>query len=244
MASSFDGRHTVVTGGTGALGGAVVERLVSGGCTVTVPVFSAPELERFPLRDHERVHVVEGVDLTDAAGAASFYDGAVEVVGPLWASVHVAGGFHMGPIDGEDASVWDRMMNLNGKTCYLCCRETARILKRQKTDGACRGGRIVNVAARPALVREAGAGMVAYAASKSAVASITQGLAAELNSSGIWVNGVVPSVLDTPANRAAMPDADHDAWPKPAEIAETIAFLASSENRVTRGALVPVYGRS
>jgi NAD(P)-dependent dehydrogenase (short-subunit alcohol dehydrogenase family) len=86
--------------------------------------------------------------------------------------------------------------------------------------------------------------MGAYSASKAAVAALTRSLAEELADSGIWVNAVVPSIIDTTANRAAMPDADHDAWPKPAEIAETIAFLASPQNAVTRGALVPVYGRS
>jgi NAD(P)-dependent dehydrogenase (short-subunit alcohol dehydrogenase family) len=86
--------------------------------------------------------------------------------------------------------------------------------------------------------------MSAYAASKAAVAALTLSLAEELADRAIWVNAVVPSIIDTPANRAAMPDAGHDAWPKPEEIAETIAFLASPQNLATRGALVPVYGRS
>ena len=105
-----------------------------------------------------------------------------------------------------------------------------------------REGRIVNVAARPALVPTAE--MTAYAASKAAVAALTLSLAEELAPSGIWVNAVVPSIIDTAANRAAMPDANHASWPTPEEIAETIAFLASPQNEATRGALVPVYGRS
>ncbi len=105
-----------------------------------------------------------------------------------------------------------------------------------------RNGRIVNVAARPVLVPTAQ--MTAYSASKAAVAALTVSLAEELSESGIWVNAIVPSIIDTPANRAAMPDAGHGAWPKPDEIAETIAFLASPQNAVTRGALVPVYGKS
>ena len=104
------------------------------------------------------------------------------------------------------------------------------------------GGRLVNVAARPALVPTPG--LSAYAASKAAVAAMTQSLAEELKREGIWVNAVVPSTMDTPANRAAMPSADFAAWPSVDDVAETIAFLASPRNRSTRGALVPVYGRS
>src|ERR1041385_9255529 len=106
------------------------------------------------------------------------------------------------------------------------------------------GGRIVNVAARPGLIPERGAGMVPYTASKAAVAAITQALAAEVAGRGILVNAVAPSIMDTPANRASMPQADHTKWPKVAEVASTIAFLASPENTVTRGGLVPVYGKS
>jgi NAD(P)-dependent dehydrogenase (short-subunit alcohol dehydrogenase family) len=106
------------------------------------------------------------------------------------------------------------------------------------------GGRIVNVAARLALEWRHGAGMTAYAASKSAVASLTVALAEEVVKDGILVNAVVPSTMDTPANRAAMPKANIDKWPKDEEVAETILFLASPGNQSTRGGLVPVYGRS
>jgi NAD(P)-dependent dehydrogenase (short-subunit alcohol dehydrogenase family) len=105
------------------------------------------------------------------------------------------------------------------------------------------GGRIVNVAARPALEWRSGAGMIAYTASKAAVAALTVALAEEVAKRGILVNAVAPSILDTPANRQAMPKADHAAWPKVEEVAATILFLASSDNQVTRGAVVPVYGR-
>ena len=107
-----------------------------------------------------------------------------------------------------------------------------------------RGGRIVNVAARPALEWRGGAGMTAYAAAKSAVAALTGALAEEVASEGILVNAVAPSILDTPANRRAMPDADYAVWPQVEEVAQTILFLASPDNRVSRGAVVPVYGRT
>ena len=106
------------------------------------------------------------------------------------------------------------------------------------------GGRIVNVAARPALEPRLGAGMIAYTASKAAVAALTQALGEEVAKDGILVNAVVPSTMDTPANRSAMPKADFSAWPKVEEVAATIVFLASPENKVTRSALVPVYGKS
>jgi NAD(P)-dependent dehydrogenase (short-subunit alcohol dehydrogenase family) len=107
-----------------------------------------------------------------------------------------------------------------------------------------RGGRIVNVASRPALEWRLGSGMAAYAASKAAVAALTTALAEEVASREILVNAVAPSTMDTEANRKTMPKADHAAWPKVEEVAATIMFLASPENRVTRGAVVPVYGRA
>jgi NAD(P)-dependent dehydrogenase (short-subunit alcohol dehydrogenase family) len=116
--------------------------------------------------------------------------------------------------------------------------------RQQPGPGGAPGGRIVNVAARPALEPRLGAGMVAYTASKSAVAALTQALAQETTDEQIWVNAVAPSVLDTPANRAAMPAADYRRWVSPADLAEMITFLASSANRVTRGAVIPVYGGS
>ncbi len=152
----------------------------------------------------------------------------------LYASIHVAGGFAMGPIASTSLDVWDDLMRMNATTCFLSCREAVKAM-------GGRAGRIVNVAARPALVPTGQ--MAAYAASKAAVAALTLSLAEELAESSIWVNAIIPSIIDTDANRAAMPDADHSAWPKPEEIAETVAFLASPQNAVTRGALVPVYGK-
>jgi NAD(P)-dependent dehydrogenase (short-subunit alcohol dehydrogenase family) len=107
-----------------------------------------------------------------------------------------------------------------------------------------RGGRIVNVAARPALEPRSGAGMAAYTASKAAVVAFTIALSEEVAKLGILVNAVAPSIMDTPANRAAMPNADHASWPKVEEVAATILFLASPDNTVTRGGIVPVYGKA
>jgi NAD(P)-dependent dehydrogenase (short-subunit alcohol dehydrogenase family) len=126
---------------------------------------------------------------------------------------------------------------MNFVTAFLCCGAAVRAM-------AGRGGRIVNVATRPALEWRMGAGMAAYAASKAAVAALTVALAEEVVKDGILVNAVAPSTMDTPANRKSMPSADHAAWAKVEEVAATILFLASPQNRVTRGAVVPVYGRS
>jgi NAD(P)-dependent dehydrogenase (short-subunit alcohol dehydrogenase family) len=171
------------------------------------------------------------VDLADEASVVAFYEGAGT---ELWASVHLAGGFVWGPIVDAKLADLRRMLAMNVESAWLCAREAARRMKQ--------GGRIVNVAAKPALVPAAN--VAAYAASKGAVATFTTCLAEELAPRGIWVNAVAPSILDTPANRAAMPDADFDAWPKVEEVARTIVFLASPENAVMRGAIVPVYGRS
>ena len=227
----FSGREAVVTGGTGALGSAVVGRLLAAGATVHVPVYESEELEGFAHRDHDAVRLHEGMDLTLEADVVRLFGAA----NSLYASIHLAGGFAMGPVGSTSLETWNHLMRMNATTCFLSCREAVNAM-------GGRDGRIVNVAARPALIPSSQ--MSAYSASKGAVAALTLSLAEELAETSIWVNAIVPSIIDTAANRAAMPDADHGAWPKPDEIAETVAFLASPQNAVTRGALVPVYGKS
>jgi NAD(P)-dependent dehydrogenase (short-subunit alcohol dehydrogenase family) len=232
----FEGRHVIVTGGTGALGSSVVGRLVESGAQVSIPVHDVSELKRFTLAPHDRVRVIEGIDLTDEPSVERFFRMVCERRGGLWASIHVAGGFAMKPFRETSRVDFIALGQMNAVTCFLCCREAVKAMKE--------GGRIVNVAARPGIMPELGAGMVAYTAGKAAVAAITQALAAEVAKDGILVNAVVPSIMDTPANRAAMPKADHGSWPKVDEVAATICFLASPSNAVTRGALVPVYGKA
>jgi NAD(P)-dependent dehydrogenase (short-subunit alcohol dehydrogenase family) len=231
----FDDRTVIVTGGTGALGRAVVGALLAAGARCRVPYLVDAEAERFPHKDN--VTLVPGCDLAEEAGVARLYDG----VGDLWASIHIAGGFAMGAVADTDKSALLDMLNMNFVSCYLCCGAALRSFG---AVGGHKGGRIVNVAARPGIEPRLGAGMAAYAASKAAVAAFTQALAAEVAGRGVLVNAVAPSIIDTPTNRAAMPAADHDTWPKPEEIAATIAFLASPANLVTTGAVVPVPGRT
>jgi len=227
----FANRTIVVTGGTGALGRAVVGALLAAGARCRVPYIVEAEAAGFPHKD--RVTLVDRCDLTNEADVARLYDGVTD----LWASIHIAGGFAMGAVADTDKAGMMHMLNMNFVSCYLCCRAAVRGFGED-------GGRIVNIAARPAQEPRLGAGMAPYAASKAAVAAFTQSLAAEVAGRGILVNAVAPSIIDTPANRAAMPKADHAAWPMPEQIAATIAFLASPENQVTTGAIVPVSGRT
>jgi len=228
-------RHAVVTGGTGALGTAVVARLLAAGAHCHVPVFDRDELARFPFRDHPQMTLREGVDLGDETAVRHYYQALPE----LWASIHCVGGFAMSAITDTPAAALEAQWRQNAVTCFLCCREAIRRLRRSG-----RGGRLVNVTARPALEPRAGAGMCAYTMAKSAVAALSQALAEEVAKEDIWINAVAPSILDTPANRAAMPDADARGWAGVGAVAETMVFLAAPANRVTRGGLVPVYGRT
>jgi NAD(P)-dependent dehydrogenase (short-subunit alcohol dehydrogenase family) len=228
-------RHVVVTGGTGALGTAVVQALIDAGAVCHVPYVHAGEAQRFPLRQHDKVTLLAVSDLADETTVARLYDG----VPKLWASIHLAGGFAMSPVAETDKAALMQQLDMNFVTCFLCCRAAVNAIAR-----AGGGGRIVNVAARPALEWRSGAGMAAYTASKAAVAALTAALAEEVAKDGILANAVAPSILDTATNRAAVPKADFAAWPKVEEVAATIVFLASPENRVTRGGIVPVYGRS
>jgi len=227
----YSGKRVVVTGGTGALGTAVVGRLIELGASCTVPYVHDAEMQRFPYSKQPQVKLIKVVNLADEADVAKVYAG----LSP-WASIHIAGGFAMGKVAETDKLALMAQLDSNVISCFLCCRAAVNAMKG--------GGRIVNIAARPALEWRSGAGMAAYTIAKTGVAALTVALAEEAAKDGILVNAVAPSIMDTAANRAAMPKADHDAWPQVEEVAATILFLASPDNRVTRGAIVPVYGKS
>ena len=228
--SELTGRHIVITGATGALGGGVVAALLERGATCHVPMTESALPAHLPWRAHERVVPRGGISLDDETAVTNFFAG----IPSLWASIHLVGGFAMAPLLETSLADFTKQHSLNTVTCFLCCREAARAMNH--------GGRIVNVAARPAL--SPSGGMVAYTTAKAAVASMTQTLAIELRDRGILVNAVAPSIIDSPANRASMPTADFASWPTPAQIAETIAFLISPNNTLTSGAIIPVYGRA
>ena len=227
----LSGRPIVVTGGTGALGRAVVGALIKAGAQCHVSYVHDAEAQSFPHKQNVTLHAVN--DLADEATVGKLYAG----VPKLWASIHLAGGFAMSSVIDTDKTRLMQQVETNFIACFLCCRAAVRAMGKN-------GGRIVNVAARPGLEWRSGAGMVAYASSKAAVAAMTVALAEEVAKDGILVNAVAPSIMDTPANRKAMPDADFASWPKVEEVAATIAFLASPDNAVTRGGIVPVYGKT
>jgi NAD(P)-dependent dehydrogenase (short-subunit alcohol dehydrogenase family) len=215
--SSLAGRHVAVTGGRGGLGRGVCAVLEARGAILHVAP-DPPELR-----------------LDDEAQATAFFAG----LPPLWASIHLVGGFTMKPLADTTLADFEAQWRTNTVTCFLSCREAVRSIRKA---GAGVGGRIVNVAARPVLTPAAN--LAAYTAAKAGVAALTQSLATELLREDILINAVLPSLIDTPANRAAMPDADHASWPKAAQIADAIAYLASPDNALTGGALIPVYGRA
>ncbi len=235
MTNSFEGRHVVVSGATGALGAAVARHLLKEGAICHLPISRPKAPDGFEFSGNDRVHVITGVDLTDAKAVDAFYD----AIPGLWASIHAAGGFDMGAIESVDPDQFDQMMDINAKTAFLCCRAAARGMVAGKS-----GGRIVNVSARAGIEPRKGGGTAAYTASKAAVAALTVVLAEELKGADILVNAVAPSILDTKANRDGMPKADFAKWVSLEAAAAAIAQLASPANLVTSGVVAPIYGRA
>ena len=231
---NFSNKHVIVTGGTGALGAAVVDALLKAGASCTIPYRHESEAQRFAHRDNAKATLIEIGDLADETAVAKLYADASP-----WASIHIAGGFAPGKVADTDKAALMAQVDGNLVSCFLCCRAAVKAMQAKSN-----GGRIVNVAARPALEPRTGAGITAYTIAKSGVATLTIALAEEVTKDGILVNAVAPSIMDTAANRKAMSKADFDAWPKVEEVAATILFLASPDNKVTRGAVVPVYGKS
>jgi len=225
-------RHVVVTGATGELGHAVTRALLEAGALCHLPVRRADKLG--PLAADPRVRAVEGVDPTEEASVAGFYEG----LGELWASIHCVGAFRGGALVDSKLADLQQLLAVNTTSAYLCSREAARVLLRHGTPG-----RIVNVAARQALEPRAAAGAIPYGMSKAAVAALTVALAAELAPHGILVNAVAPSTLDTPANRAAMPAADPLQWPRVEDVAAAVVQLASPSNASLTGTVAAAYAR-
>lgn len=224
---NLEQKGCIVTGGFGVLGGAVVQRLRGAGAKVAaIDRATAPKDDAL---------AIGRVDLSKAAEAKWAIDTAVERLGGLYALVNIAGAFRWETLAEGDPSTWDLMYTINLRTA-VCASKAA--LPHLSAAG---GGRIVNIGAGAAA--KAGAGMGAYAASKAGVAKLTEALAEETKASGTTVNAVLPSIIDTPANRADMPNADFSKWVKPEAIAELIAFLLSDAAADITGALTPISGR-
>jgi NAD(P)-dependent dehydrogenase (short-subunit alcohol dehydrogenase family) len=223
----------VVTGGTGALGRWVVKALLEQGATVYVPWIVEREADELPdfLGNAVASVVAAKADITSADGVERYFAEVTSRSGRLDVLCNVAGGFTSAPIEQTTPETWEGMLRLNATSAFLCCRAAVPLMKKVGS------GRIVNVAALPAVERGA-AQMSAYAASKAALLNLTYSLARELRSDGITVNAVAPEILDTPGNRKAMPKADPSKWVPPEEAARVIAFLASRDASVVTGSVL------
>src|SRR3954454_22938114 len=224
-------RTVIVTGGTGGLGAAVTHALLEDGWRGGVPWYAERELER--VREHERLELVQA-DLTDPASAANVVASAGEGLGAL---VNLVGGFAMGGrVHETPGGEFEAQLRLNLRPAYLMCAAALPALL-----GA-GGGAIVCVSSRAAVQPFAGA--AGYVTGKAGVLAFVDALHAQYRDDGIRANAIMPSTIDTTANRRSMPGADFDTWVKPEEIARVIEFLCSDDARVTSGVHVPVYGRA
>jgi NAD(P)-dependent dehydrogenase (short-subunit alcohol dehydrogenase family) len=225
----MDGKVIVVTGALGALGRVVAETALARGARVAGVDHAPTQVQPTPQRLE-----LGGVDLSHPVQARTAIDAAAAHFGRLDALINIAGGFIFETVADGDAGSWQRMYALNALTALNASRAA---LPHLASSGA---GRIVNIGAMGAL--QAGSGMGPYAASKAGVHRLTEALAAEWKGK-ITVNAVLPSIIDTAANRASMPTADFAKWVAPLELAEVILFLASDAASAVTGALIPVSGR-
>jgi NAD(P)-dependent dehydrogenase (short-subunit alcohol dehydrogenase family) len=223
----------VITGAAGVLGAAVARAFVSAGATVAL--MDRAGVSRDPLKDTADPHVfLDGIDLADPAEAQRAMDTAASKLGGIDVLVNIAGGFRWETIAAGTLETWDFLYAINLKTALCACKAALSYLPADN-------GRIVNVGA--AAAAKAGTGMGAYTASKAGVAKLTEALAEELKDKGINVNAVLPTIIDTPANRADMPKADFTRWVAPEALADVIVFLSSHASRAITGASIMVSGR-
>jgi NAD(P)-dependent dehydrogenase (short-subunit alcohol dehydrogenase family) len=232
MSSALSDRVIVITGGFGFLGRALAAVLAERGARLALLDRATAPVD---LGEDERTLLVGGVDVGDEAMADAAFERIVQRYGRIDALVNVAGGFAWETVADGSLATWDRLYATNLRSAVAASKA---VLPHLNTDGR---GRIVNVGALAAL--KAAAGMGAYAASKAGVMRFTEALAEELKERGITVNAVMPSIIDTPANRADMPTAAFDRWVSPAALGRVIAFLLSDDGAPITGACLPVVGR-
>jgi NAD(P)-dependent dehydrogenase (short-subunit alcohol dehydrogenase family) len=239
MDINFSGKVVLVAGGTGGLGKAVSRALLEEDANVVVTYRRQEEFAELKKAAGAKASELEGgvVDVTDERATGEFVGRVLSRHGRVDALVNTVGGYAGGIKLWElETKVFDAMLLLNLRSGYALARAVLPAMLKQ------RHGAIVNVAARAAL--DHGAGASAYAASKAAAVAMMDSLAAEVKGTGVRVNSILPSIIDTAVNRQSMPDADFAAWPKPEEIAQVILFLCSDHAAVVHGAAVPVYGNS
>ncbi len=236
---TLEDKTAIVTGGTGALGSAVVQAFLSAGAHVDVPFREEGALEKLRRELPAGGAALSGgtLDLTDEEAVTAYVAEVARNHDGIDILVNAAGSFAGGkPVHESPWSVWQRMLDSNLKTAVLASRAAVpHILRRG-------GGAIVHVSSRPAT--EPAAGLAAYAASKRALLALTDAMAAELRDANVTVNAILPATIDTAANRGSIPGADYTTWVRPGEIARVILFLAGPDARMVSGAHVPVYGRA
>ena len=231
-------RRALITGGSGALGGAVTRRFLEDGHAVAVSWIEEREVDRLAseLGDQaERLTLVQA-DVTEPDAVDRLVGEAADRLGgPVEVLVHLVGGWAGGePVHEHTEETWDRMLDLNLRCAFLCSRA---VLAGMREQGF---GRVVFVSSRTA--RSGRSGQAAYAVAKAGVRVLAETIAEENSGMDVTANAIAPSTLDTPANRSSMPNADHTAWVPPADAAAAIAFLASDEAGQLRGAWLPVFG--
>ena len=239
MDINFSGKVVVVAGGTGGLGNAVSRAFLEEGAKVVVTYRKEEEFAALKQAAGAKAAALEGsmVDVTDERATSEFVGGVLSRHGRVDALVNTVGGYAGGVKLWElEAKVFDAMLSLNLRSGYALTRAVVPAMLKQKH------GAIVNVAAKAAF--DHGAGAAAYAASKAAAVAMMDSLAADVKGTGVRVNSILPSIIDTAVNRQAMPNADFAVWPKPEKIAQVILFLCSDNAAVVHGAAVPVYGNS
>jgi NAD(P)-dependent dehydrogenase (short-subunit alcohol dehydrogenase family) len=239
MEINFSGKVVLVAGGTGGLGHAVSRAFLDEGAKVVVTYRKEEEFRALKQAVGAKASALEGasVDVTEEHATSEFVGGILSRHGRVDALVNTVGAYAGGVKLWElETKVFDRMLLLNLRSGYALARAVVPAMLKQKQ------GAIVNVAAKAAF--DHGAGASAYAASKAAAVAMMDSLAGDLKGTGVRVNSILPSIIDTAANRQAMPKADFAVWPKPEEIARVILFLCSDEASVVQGASVSVYGNS
>jgi NAD(P)-dependent dehydrogenase (short-subunit alcohol dehydrogenase family) len=228
-------RTILITGGTGALGSAVVDELLAAGWRAVVTWVAPGEREHIAEREH--LELVEADLLDENAVRGAVERASSDAAAPLRAVANLVGGYAGGSrVHETDVAAFERQFQLNLRPTFLVTQAAIPPMI------AAGGGSIVCVSSRSALQPFAGA--AGYIASKAAVIAFAKAVAAEYRDEGVRCNAILPSVIDTPANRKSQPDADHSRWVAPAEIARVIAFLCSDDSAVTSGAAIPVYGRA
>lgn len=238
MNTRFSSKVALIAGGTGGLGKAVTLAFLHEGASVIATYIVKEEADALRDAVGSSAHLeVLPLDATDETACRALVDGITARHGHLDILVNTIGGYAGGkPVWETDPRTWHLMMNLNLNAGYALARAAVPAMLKQ------RSGAIINIAARAAFDHAAGAS--AYAASKAGALAMIDCLAQDLKGTGVRANSVLPSIIDTEANRRAMPNADFSKWPKPEEIARVILFLCSDEAKLIHGGAIPVYGQT